>query len=164
MVGIVLRLLGLRAPGRVDGAPLRRALAASRSVASRAGFLTLFFAFSIAQFVLTPVGNAVSRHFEHEADVYGQEAIHGLVPDPQKTAVSSFNHLGEAWLEDPNPNAFVEFWSYSHPSVQRARRVCRALRSVGERRAWGVFHEIGIDARSVNRSLKLAVAPKSGIQ
>jgi STE24 endopeptidase len=90
-----------------------------QSVASRAGFLTLFFALSIAGFVLTPVGNTVSRHFEHEADVYGQEAIHGLVPDPQKTAVSSFNHLGEAWLDDPNPNAFVEFWSYSHPSVQR---------------------------------------------
>ncbi|MGA8087722.1 MAG: M48 family metallopeptidase [Terracidiphilus sp.] len=87
-------------------------------VASRAGFLTLFFAFSIAGFLMTPVGNAVSRHYEHEADIYGQEAMHGLVPDPQKTAVSSFNHLGEAWLDDPNPNAFVEFWSYSHPSVQ----------------------------------------------
>ncbi|WP_348262802.1 M48 family metallopeptidase [Telmatobacter sp. DSM 110680] len=87
-------------------------------VGSRAGFLTLFFALSIAGFVLTPVGNTFSRHFEHEADVYGQEAIHGLVADPQKTAVSSFNHLGEAWLDDPNPNAFVEFWSYSHPSVQ----------------------------------------------
>ena len=91
----------------------------ARGVASRTGFLTLVFALSIAGFVLTPVGNAVSRHFEHEADIYGQEAIHGLVPDPQKTAVSSFNHLGEAWLDDPNPNAFVEFWSYSHPSVQR---------------------------------------------
>jgi len=87
-------------------------------VASRTGFLTLFLAFSIAGFVTTPVGNAVSRHFEHESDIYGQEAIHGLVPDPQKTAVSSFNHLGEAWLDDPNPNAFIEFWSYSHPSVQ----------------------------------------------
>jgi Zn-dependent protease with chaperone function len=90
-----------------------------KDIASRAGFVTLFFAFSIAGFVLTPVGNAVSRHFEHEADVYGQEAIHGLVPDPQKTAVSAFNHLGEAWLDDPNPNGFVEFWSYNHPSVQR---------------------------------------------
>ena len=89
-----------------------------RAVASRPGFLTLFFALSIAGFVLTPAGNTFSRHFEHEADIYGQEAIHGLVPDPQKTAVSSFNHLGEAWLDDPNPNAFVEFWSYSHPSVQ----------------------------------------------
>jgi Zn-dependent protease with chaperone function len=75
--------------------------------------------------VLTPVGNTVSRHFEHEADVYGQEAVHGLVADPQKTAVSSFNHLGEAWLDDPNPNAFVEFWSYSHPSVQRRAEFAR---------------------------------------
>lgn len=88
------------------------------SVSSRAGFLTLVFALSIAGFILTPVGNTFSRHFEHEADVYGQEAIHGLVADPQKTAVSGFNHLGEAWLEDPNPSPFVEFWTYDHPSVK----------------------------------------------
>ncbi|HEY1986522.1 MAG TPA: M48 family metallopeptidase [Terracidiphilus sp.] len=88
------------------------------SVASRAGFLTLIFALSIAGFILAPAGNTFSRHFEHEADVYGQEAIHGLVADPQKTAVSGFNHLGEAWLEDPNPNPFIEFWTYNHPSVK----------------------------------------------
>jgi Zn-dependent protease with chaperone function len=89
------------------------------AMASRTGFVVLFFAFSIGNFVSMPVGNAVSRHFEHEADVYGQEAIHGLVADPQKTAVSAFNHMGEAWLEDPDPNAFVEFWLDSHPSVQK---------------------------------------------
>ena len=94
-------------------------------VASRSGFLTLFFAFSVAGFVMTPVVNGVSRHFEHEADVYGQEAIHGLVADPERPAVSSFNHLGEAWLDDPNPNAFVEFWSYSHPSVQERATFAR---------------------------------------
>jgi STE24 endopeptidase len=88
------------------------------SVASRVGFLTLMLALSIAGFILTPAGNTFSRHFEHQADVYGQEAIHGLVADPQKTAVSGFNHLGEAWLEDPNPNPFVEFWTYNHPSVK----------------------------------------------
>ena len=60
----------------------------------------------------------MSRYFEHQADVYGQEAIHGVVADPQKTAVAAFNHLGEAWLDDPNPSAFIEFWEYSHPSVQ----------------------------------------------
>lgn len=88
------------------------------SVAGRAGFLTLLFSFSIAGLIITPAANMYSRHFEHEADVYGQEAIHGLVADPQKTAVSAFNHMGEAWLEDPTPNPFVEFWSYSHPSVK----------------------------------------------
>jgi Zn-dependent protease with chaperone function len=90
----------------------------STPLASRQGFLVLLFALSVASFILQPASSTFSRHFEHEADVYGQEAIHGLVADPQKTAVSAFNHLGEAWLEDPNPNAFVEFWTYSHPSVQ----------------------------------------------
>jgi len=87
-------------------------------LASRQGFLVLLFALSLAGIILQPASSTFSRHFEHEADVYGQEAIHGLVADPQKTAVSAFNHLGEAWLEDPNPSPFVEFWTYSHPSVQ----------------------------------------------
>jgi Zn-dependent protease with chaperone function len=94
--------------GQEDGTPL----------ASRAGFVVLLFAVSVASFVLEPVNNAFSRHFEHQADVYGQEAIHGIVADPQKTAVAAFNDLGEAWLEDPNPSAFIEFWEYNHPSVQ----------------------------------------------
>jgi STE24 endopeptidase len=88
------------------------------ALATRAGFVTLIFAVSLAQFILEPVSNTVSRHFEHEADVYGQEAIHSLVPDPQKTAVAGFNALGEAWLEDPDPSPFIEFWEYSHPSVK----------------------------------------------
>jgi Zn-dependent protease with chaperone function len=94
--------------GQQDGNPL----------ASRSGFLVLMFAISVAGFVLEPASNTFSRHFEHQADVYGQEAIHSIVPDPQKTAVSAFNHLGEAWLEDPNPSPFIEFWEYGHPSVQ----------------------------------------------
>ena len=94
--------------GQEDGNPL----------ASRAGFIVLLFAISVAGFLLEPVNSTFSRHFEHQADVYGQEAIHGVVADPQKTAVSAFNHLGEAWLEDPNPNSFIEFWEYSHPSTQ----------------------------------------------
>lgn len=88
-------------------------------LATRTGFLVLLLVFSVVEFLLTPAANTVSRHFEHQADIYGQEAVHGLVPNPQKTAVSAFNHLGEAWLEDPDPNRFVEFWLYSHPSVQQ---------------------------------------------
>ncbi len=87
-------------------------------LATRTGFVVLIFAISLIGFLLEPVGNTFSRHFEHEADVYGQEAIHGLVPDPQKTAVAGFQALGEAWLEDPNPNPLIEFWLYNHPSVK----------------------------------------------
>ena len=96
----------------------RWGLSATEPLADRAGFVVLLFAISVASFLTEPATNAISRHFEHQADVYGQEAIHGLVPDPQKTAIVGFNALGAAYLEDPNPNAFIEFWEYSHPSVQ----------------------------------------------
>jgi STE24 endopeptidase len=87
-------------------------------LSSRTGFVVLMFAVGIASFLLQPADSAVHRHFEHQADVYGQEAIHGIVADPQKTAVAAFNVLGEAWLDDPNPNPFIEFWLYDHPSDQ----------------------------------------------
>jgi STE24 endopeptidase len=87
-------------------------------LATRTGFLILVLMVSVISFLGEPVSNTVSRYFEHQADVYGQEAIHGLVADPRKTAVAGFNQLGEAWLEDPEPNPFIEFWLYSHPSVQ----------------------------------------------
>ncbi len=85
---------------------------------ARAGFVVLLLAINIAGFVLQPLSNGISRYYEHQADVYGQEAMHGIVADPQRTAVSAFNHLGEAWLEDPNPSPLIEFWLYNHPSVQ----------------------------------------------
>ena len=51
--------------------------AAAAPLSTRAGFVTLIFAISLASFILEPAANTFSRHFEHEADVYGQEAIHG---------------------------------------------------------------------------------------
>ena len=92
------------------------------SLSSRCGFVVLLFVLSVAGFVIEPAGNAVSRHFEHQADVYGQEAVHGIVASPQQTAVAAFNALGRAWLEDPHPNAFSEFWLDSHPSIQQRAR------------------------------------------
>nr|WP_179490147.1 M48 family metalloprotease [Granulicella arctica] len=68
-------------------------------------------------FVTEPLVNGYSRAQEHAADVYGQEAIHGIVADPQRTAAESFQVLGETSLDDPTPHPFVEWWSYSHPSI-----------------------------------------------
>jgi len=87
------------------------------SLAERAGFVVILLVASVASLVGEPADNAVSRHFEHEADVYGQEAVHGLVASPQQTAVHAFNHLGAAWLETPTPSPFVVWWTYSHPSI-----------------------------------------------
>lgn len=69
----------------------------------------------VLSFFADPVGNAFSRHIEHQADVYGEEVIHGLVPNAQATMAASFQRIGELWLDVPHPNPFVVFWTYSHP-------------------------------------------------
>jgi STE24 endopeptidase len=79
--------------------------------------VVLLLVLSVLSFFSEPIVNGYSRLHEHEADVYGQEAIHGIVEDPQKVAQQSFQLLGEMSLTDPNPNPLVEFWTFSHPSV-----------------------------------------------
>ncbi|MGB8478782.1 MAG: M48 family metallopeptidase [Acidobacteriaceae bacterium] len=82
-----------------------------------AALAVLLLVFTCINFLFSPIANVFSRWEEHQADVFGQEAIHGLVPDPQLTAQKAFVALGENYLEAPNPNSFVEFWLYSHPSI-----------------------------------------------
>ncbi len=72
---------------------------------------------SVLQIAAEPVGNAFSRRIEHAADIYGQEAVHGLVPDPAATAARSFQRLGENNLDTPERRPFVEFWLYNHPAI-----------------------------------------------
>jgi Zn-dependent protease with chaperone function len=72
---------------------------------------------NVLNFFTEPVDNAFSRSIEHAADVYGQEAIHGIVADPQTTTQQGFQRLGEASLDDPRPHPFVDFWTASHPST-----------------------------------------------
>ncbi len=86
-----------------------------------AALAVLLLVFTCISFLFSPIANGFSRWEEHQADVFGQEAIHSLVPDTQATAQKAFVALGENYLEAPNPNPFVEFWLYSHPSIsQRA--------------------------------------------
>lgn len=64
-----------------------------------------------------PLTAAISRAQEHAADIYGQEAIHGLVADPQTTAQGAFDVLGANSLEVPNPPHWYELWTYDHPAT-----------------------------------------------
>jgi STE24 endopeptidase len=84
-----------------------------------AAFAVLMLAFSLFSVFSEPVQSVFSRMDEHAADVYGQEAIHGLVPDPQVTATTAFDILGSISFADPNPSPFYEFWTYSHPAIGR---------------------------------------------
>lgn len=72
----------------------------------------------ILTFLATPIFSGVSRHFEHQADQYGLEVIHGLVPDEPRTAALAFQKLGEISLDYPYVNKFWEFWAWDHPTIR----------------------------------------------
>jgi Zn-dependent protease with chaperone function len=74
-------------------------------------FVYLFF------FLAEPATNTFNRYQEHQADVYGLEVIHGIVPDSSETAAEAFQTLGEVDLADPNPNVFIKVWLFSHPPL-----------------------------------------------
>jgi len=76
----------------------------------------LLLLFSILTFLGSPIFNGFSRVQEHHADIYGLEVTHGLTPDSQQVAAQAFQVLGEIDLGDPDPNPFIEFWLFSHPS------------------------------------------------
>jgi Zn-dependent protease with chaperone function len=65
-----------------------------------------------------PIENTFSRTIEHNADVYGQEAIHGIVGDPQAVAQRSFQVLGEESFDDPTPHPLFDSWFDTHPSIR----------------------------------------------
>jgi len=64
-----------------------------------------------------PIVNSYSRWQEHQADIYGLEVTHGLLPDSSTAAAHSFQVMGEIGLDEPNPNRFIEIWLFSHPST-----------------------------------------------
>ncbi len=68
-------------------------------------------------FLAEPIENAFSRGMEHDADVFGQEAVHGIVRDPQATGQQMEQMLGEAYFAEPKPSQLVVWWTDSHPST-----------------------------------------------
>lgn len=77
----------------------------------------LIFAIMIFSVVFTPIDNAYSRHLEHQADQYGLEVVHGIVPDAPRVAAQSFQILGEIDLAEPSPSTAVKIWFYDHPTL-----------------------------------------------
>jgi Zn-dependent protease with chaperone function len=69
-------------------------------------------------FLATPAFNAVSRHYEHQADQYGLEVVHGLVPNASLAAAEAFQILGERSLDYPYVGRFAEFWAWDHPTIR----------------------------------------------
>jgi STE24 endopeptidase len=82
----------------------------------------LILLLTVFGFLFTPISNVYSRHLEHQADQYGLEVIHGLVPEAPVVAAHAFQILGEVDLEEPNPSPAVKFWFYNHPPLDERMR------------------------------------------
>jgi STE24 endopeptidase len=85
----------------------------------------LAFIVAIIAVALTPAVNTLSRYREHEADRYGLELIHGVVPNAGEAAASAFQKDGEINLSDPAPPSFVRWWLFDHPPVNERIIFCR---------------------------------------
>lgn len=123
--GVLLTLLGLFVLLYLHARVLTWAISrfgVSWGIASQndwGALAVLLLAFSCMSPLIEPVSASLSRMQEHSADVYGQEAIHGIVADPANTARDAFQVLGETSFDVPNPSQLVELWSYSHPAIGR---------------------------------------------
>jgi len=95
---------------------------AIRGPADLASLPVLILLLSVFSFLFTPISNAYTRHLEHQADQYGLEVIHGIVPDAPLVAAHAFQVLGEVDLEEPNPSTAVKFWFYNHPPLDERMR------------------------------------------
>jgi STE24 endopeptidase len=62
--------------------------------------------------------NVYSRYQEHQADQYGLEVLHGVVPEASAAAAGSLQILGDEDLEEPSPSPAVVFWFYTHPPIR----------------------------------------------
>ena len=82
-----------------------------------AALYVMVLVLSILSFLSEPIISTFSRSQEHAADVYGEEVVHGIVANPQATGQAAFQLLGDHSYVDPNPSAFVEFWTGSHPPI-----------------------------------------------
>jgi Zn-dependent protease with chaperone function len=87
-----------------------------RSLGDWASLPALLLVITVFGFVADVAGNTFSRFQEHQADVYGLEITHGIIPDAGQAAAHSFQIAGEIGLADPNPNPVNTFLFADHPS------------------------------------------------
>jgi Zn-dependent protease with chaperone function len=102
-----------------------------RGVGDWASLPVLLLVTTIVSEISQPAVNGFIRMHEHDADVFGLEAIHGLVPESQRAASEAFQILGETNLSDPDPSPFIRFWLYNHPPL------AERLRFAAEYDPWG---------------------------
>jgi Zn-dependent protease with chaperone function len=115
----VLSFIGLYVGFRIANASMNRwgDRLEIRALGDWASLPLLLLILTMLSFIGSSIGSAFSRHIEHQADVYGLEVTHGLIPDSSQNAARAFQKLGEKSFDYPYPNRLFVFWVYSHPPI-----------------------------------------------
>jgi Zn-dependent protease with chaperone function len=118
LLGVLLSALGsgfgLFAIHRIAPALIARfsARMGFRQLRDVASLPLLLLLIQLGSFVFTPVGLAVSRHFEHEADRFALELLQDNL-----AAGRAFVKLQQSNLSIPRPGPLYMWWRGSHPSL-----------------------------------------------
>jgi STE24 endopeptidase len=91
-----------------------------RGIGDFANLPLLLLLAAVLSLLLLPAVNAISRHFERQADDYAFRAIPDVGP-----FISSMEKLAAQNLAERRPNRAIEFIFHSHPSMEK--RIRRAL-------------------------------------
>lgn len=90
------------------------------AVSDIASLPLLMLMFGLMMFLLDPVTNGFSRKIERDSDRFALELTHDAV-----NGEGAFVKLANENLSNPSPSAFIEFWQYSHPPLQKRIQFCR---------------------------------------
>jgi len=93
------------------------------SLADVASLPLLLLLFSAYFFVVTPVGLAFSRQFEHESDRFSLE-----ITRTNRPAALAFVKLQQDNLGNPRPGPLVKLWRASHPTLAERIEFCNTYR------------------------------------
>jgi STE24 endopeptidase len=95
-----------------------------RGIEDWASLPALLLLMSLFGFASNAIGSTFSRYQENQADIYGLEVTHGIIPDPAQACAQSFQNYGEKALVDPDPNPLQVFLFYDHPTVSSRIHLC----------------------------------------
>ena len=112
LIALVILFLAQRIYERgVERWKARWAVMGKSDPASLPWLMAIFLAIA---FLLSPVVAGISRYHEHEADKFGLELTR-----LNEAMATAFIKLAEDTKINPAPHPFMEFWRYSHPSINK---------------------------------------------
>ena len=100
-----------------------------RDISDIAGFPTLALWFSLLSLLTLPLQQAISRHFEWQADRFAISTT-----SQQGAFASALRKLAVLNLADPSPPRWVEWFFYDHPAIMK--RIAAAEKTVREQGAF----------------------------